>query len=86
MTSIQAHPSVLHVIDRLDDCVAILYSVKDCLDAALYAELVSQALIYARFLTTCANFGVPITNAVIKGMALEVRYFCDFIEKEIRNE
>lgn len=83
-TSIKTpHSSVLQAIERLDTSVAIIYSVKDELDKKLYAELISQSLVYAQFLTTCANFGVPVTNSVVKSMAIEVRYFCDFVEKEI---
>lgn len=86
MTSMKAHPSVLQMIDRLDECVAIIYATKDQLDSELYAELVSQSLVYAQFLTTCAHFGVPITNAIVKSMGGEVKFFCDFIEKEIHDE
>lgn len=86
MTSIKAHPSVLQVIDRLDECIAIIHSIKEQLDAELYAELMSQTLVYGQFLTTSANFGVPIANPVIRAMAIEIKCFCDFVEKEIYDE
>lgn len=74
---------VNEAITRLDDCAARLERHRDRLGEELYADLVSQAYMYASLLTECKVSGLSLLDPRLREVTNEMVRFCHFLEAEM---
>lgn len=73
---------IANAIARLDKCAGRLNEFRETLNEDLYTDLVSQAYIYASFLTDCKEMSMSLQDPRIREATKEMALFCDFIEEE----
>lgn len=71
---------VIEAIHRLDCCADRLQAYRSSIGDTLYEGLVSQAYVYASFLTDCKAMGMSLLDPRLREVTREMVQFCDFLE------
>lgn len=73
---------ISEAIARLDTCAGKLQAVRSSIPEDIYGDLVSQAYIYASFLTDCKAQNMSLKDPRIRELTKEMIMFCEFVEEE----